>query len=68
MKKLELTQRIIDTDFGEIMLKGGTDYANDSYCDMYIGDNYDHYVGSIDCSIYDSEVRLNDEVNSVLGD
>lgn len=51
--------RMINTSLGEVMLKQCFDVdTQESFCDMYIGDNYDEYVGEIECSIYDDEETI----------
>lgn len=67
MKKLNLKHRIIDTTFGEVMLYGGFDYATqEPFCDMYIGDNYDDYVGSISCSLEDDDNTILEQIEEKL--
>ena len=53
---------IIDTEYGEVML-----IQADDYCEAYIGDNYDDYVGDVDCKISDSETYIKKKVSELLG-
>jgi len=53
MKKPKLRHRIIDSAFGEIMLKESISITGEKSCDIYIGDNFDDYIGSISCSLDD---------------
>lgn len=67
MVNQKLVHRIVRTSFGEVMLYGGFDYATQTpFCDMYIGDNFDEFVGSVDCSIYDTEENILAQVEEAL--
>lgn len=66
MKKLNLKHRIIDTTFGEVMLKESVSLTGEKTCDMYIGDNYDDYVGSISCSLEDDENTILEQIEEKL--
>lgn len=52
----------VNTSYGEVMVK-------DSFedCEVYIGDNYDQYIGSIPCTLDDSEDVIIKEVEELLG-
>lgn len=68
MVNQKLVHRIVSTSFGEVMLYGGFDYARqEPFCDMYIGDNFDDFIGSIDCSIYDTDENIEKQVENALG-
>lgn len=54
--------RIIDSKFGEICLKE----KSDGYCEVYIGDNYDDYVGDVQCTLEDSDEVIFRELDYVL--
>lgn len=57
--------RILDTSFGEVMLKPKTDNG-ESFLEIYQGDNYDDYVGEISASIDDDEDDLLDQIEELL--
>lgn len=57
--------RILDTSFGEIMLKPKTDNGEEML-EIYIGDNYDDFVGEISASIDDDEDDLLDQIDELL--
>lgn len=52
----------VNTLYGEVMVKEYCDY-----CEIYIGDNYDQYVGSIPCTLDDDEDVIIKEVEELLG-
>jgi len=59
--------RFINTSLGEIMLVGGFDYATqEHFCEMYTGDNYDDYLGDINCRLDDDEDKIMDEIELAL--
>lgn len=59
--------RIIDTTFGEVQLRQCYDCdTNCSWCEMYIGDNYDDYIGDIDCNICDDEENILEQIEEKL--
>ena len=59
--------RFINTSFGEVMLVGGFDYTTqEHFCEMYIGDNWDDFIGEISCSINDSEEDIIQQVEEAL--
>ena len=67
MKKLNLKHRIIETSFGEVMLKESkAPMTGEVSCDMYVGDNFDDFVGSVNCSIYDDDDVILEQINEVL--
>lgn len=49
--------RMLDTSFGEVMLKPKTDNGEE-FLEVYQGDNFDEYVGEILASIDDDEDDL----------
>lgn len=57
-----MKQTIVDTSFGEVMVK---ETAEKGYLDCYIGDNYDDYVGTVEANIYDGD--LADKIESMYG-
>ena len=57
--------RILDTVFGEVMLKPKTDNG-ESFLEIYQGDNYDDYVGEISASIDDDEDDLLDQIEELI--
>jgi hypothetical protein len=66
MKKLNLKHRIIDTTFGEVMLKESTSLTGEKSCDMYNGDNFDDYIGSISCSLDDDYDVIVEQIEEKL--
>lgn len=58
------THLILDTNFGEVMLRTASDDMNMS--DVYIGDNYDNYIGTINCSIWETETIIEKELEKIL--
>lgn len=54
----------VNTSYGEVMVK---EIFEDEYCEVYIGDNYDQYVGSIPCTLDDGEDMIIKEVEELLG-
>lgn len=57
--------RMLDTSFGEIMLKPKTDNGEEML-EIYIGDNYDDFFGEISASIDDDEDDLLDQIDKLL--
>ena len=61
--------RIIDTEYGEVMIKSAYDCETDEsffYC--YIGDNYDCYIGEVPCNYWeDDDETIASEIERVLG-
>lgn len=55
----------VDTSYGEVMVKESFDDCET--CEVYIGDNYDQYVGSILCTLDDNENVIIKEVEELLG-
>lgn len=53
--------RIIDSKFGEICLK-----EKDNYCEVYIGDNYDNYLGDVQCTLEDTDETIFRELDYLL--
>ena len=63
----KVKHRIIDTSFGEVKLVGGFNYSTqEHFCEMYIGDNFDNYVGDIDCNILDDEENILQQIEEKL--
>ena len=59
--------RIINTSFGEVMLKEcGYSCSDEKYCEMYTGDNFDQYFAQIDCRIDDSEENILQQIEEKL--
>ena len=59
--------RIIDSPFGEVMLKNeGTDNQGYPWCEMYIGDNFDQFVADICCSMDDDIEVILEQIDEVL--
>lgn len=52
---------ILDTEYGEVML-----VQNGDYCEAYIGDNYDDYVGDVDCNLSDSETVIRRKISELF--
>lgn len=57
-----MKQTIVDTSYGEVMVKETTDKG---YLDCYIGDNYDDYLFTIEAKIYDGD--LAEKIESMYG-
>ena len=57
--------RMLDTSFGEVMLKPKTDNGEEML-EIYIGDNYDDFVGEISASIDDDEDDLLGQIDELL--
>lgn len=57
-----MKQTIVDTSYGEVMVKETTEKG---YLDCYIGDNYDDYLFTIEGRIYDGD--LADKIESMYG-
>lgn len=66
MKKLNLKHRIINTSIGDVMLKECVSITGEKYCDMYIGDNYDDYIGTISCTIDDDDNVIYEQIDEKL--
>ncbi len=59
--------RIIDTSFGECLLKNEiVDEDGYHWCDLYIGDNYDDYVGTCDCGLNDDDEVILEQIDELL--
>lgn len=59
--------RIIDTPFGEVMLKSETtDDFGYPWVKLYIGDNYDDYVGTCCCSLTDTDEIILEQIDELL--
>ena len=57
----------VDTIYGEVMVVESFDVDNQrDLCDVYIGDNYDQYVGSISCTLDDDEDEIIKEVEDLI--
>lgn len=56
-----MKQTIVDTSYGEVMVKETTEKG---YLDCYIGDNYDDYVGTVEANIFDGD--LADKIDKIL--
>ena len=54
---------MLDTEYGEVML-----IQVDDYCEAYIGDNYDDYVGDVDCKLTDNEGYIRKKVSELFSD
>ena len=57
--------RMLDTSFGEVMLKPKTDNGEE-FLEVYQGDNFDEYVGEISASIDDDEDDLLELIDELL--
>ena len=57
---------MIETSAGEVMLVPEVDEDGDDCCDIYIGDNWDEFIGRINCDI--NEPNIAEEVESFLND
>lgn len=70
VKRVEDTSekhRIIDTSFGECCLKNETvDEDGYHWCDLYIGDNYDDYVGTCACGLDDDDDIILEQIEELL--
>ena len=55
----------VNTLYGEVMVKESLD--RDNVCDVYIGDNYDQYIGSIPCTLDDDENVIIKGVEELIG-
>lgn len=55
--------RIIETSYGEVKVETTNEKG---YLDLYIGDNYDDYVGTIEGTIGMSEATLCKRVENIL--
>ena len=53
---------MLDTSYGEVLV-----IQNEGYCEVYIGDNYDDYLGDIDCNITDNESYIKKLVEELFG-
>lgn len=59
--------RIIYTSFGECCLKNETtDEQGYHWCELYIGDNYDEYVGDCACSMDDNDEVILEQIDELL--
>lgn len=61
-----MKHRIIDTTFGEVMLKESISFTGEKSCDMYIGDNFDDFIGNISCSLYDDYDIIVEQIEEKL--
>lgn len=62
-----MTHRIIDTPWGEVMLKECFDCdQNESFFDVFIGDNFDEYVGELDLDIEADEEQIIEALEDLL--
>ena len=59
-----MRHKIIETSYGEVMVK---ETDENGYVDCYIGDNYNHYLCTIEGRVYDSEESLADSIDGCLG-
>ncbi len=70
VKRVEDTSdkhRIISTSFGECCLKNETvDEDGYHWCDLYIGDNYDDYVGTCACGLDDDDEVILEQIDELL--
>ena len=58
----------VDTIYGEVMVTECFDVDTQrEFCDAYIGDNYDQYIGEIPCTLDDDEDVIIKEVEELLG-
>lgn len=58
--------RIYDSEYGEVQLKEWFDTdTNQSGLDVYIGDNFDDYIGEIHCRIGDDE-EIDKQLREIL--
>jgi hypothetical protein len=55
---------ILDTAFGEVCIKDSETIKG--FSDVYIGDNYDQWVGSIHHTIAEDEATLKESVERML--
>lgn len=59
--------RIIDTSFGKCMLKNETtDEQGYKWCELYVGDNFDEYVGTCSCGLDDTDDVINEQIDELL--
>ena len=59
--------RILDTSFGEVMVKPEKDDMGDDCLNVYIGDNWDDYVGTIyDCDFDADDDELITEIENLF--
>lgn len=59
--------RIINTPFGECCLKNEwVDKQGYPWCELYIGDNYDEFVGTCACSMSDNEDIILEQIDELL--
>ena len=62
-----MATRMVNTSFGEVKLVSGFNYSTqEHFCEMYIGDNYDDFVGEIDCNILDDEKHIIEQIEEKL--
>ena len=62
-----MATRMVNTSFGEVKLVSGFNYSTqEHFCGMYIGDNYDDFVGEIDCNILDDEKHIIEQIEEKL--
>lgn len=59
--------RILDTSYGEVMAKPIIDNGEEML-EIYIGDNYDEYVGSISASFEDEDDDLISAIEEIFND
>ena len=58
---------IIETSAGEVMLKQCFDVdTQETFCDAYIGNNYDDYIGEVHCTLDDDEEYILEQVENLL--
>ena len=55
----------VNTSYGEVMVKES--FEDCEFCEVYIGDNYDQYIGEIPCTLDDDEDLIIKEVEELLG-
>ena len=62
-----MAHRIIDTPWGEVMLKECWDCdTSTSFFDAFIGDNFDEYVGEVDLDTEASDEEIIKELENLL--
>lgn len=67
VENINYKHRIINTSFGECCLKNETvDEDGYHWCDLYIGDNYNDYVGTCACGLDDDDEVILEQIEELL--
>lgn len=62
-----MAQRIFDSQYGEVKLVEKFDCnTNEEFLEVYIGDNYDEYVGEVFVDIEASDAEIDRALEEIL--